>query len=532
MRGDMEKKLGLKSYIGYGVADLGNNIAFAAVGSYLTLFYSDVLGAKFDEATAATWLSAVTAIMIIARIWDAINDPIMGWLAQRAKPSKYGKFRQYFLIGGIPLALSAVLMFAPIPDMSLAECIVFAFFTYIAYGMLYTVVLVPYGSLATVMTRDQNERSRLSIARSIGGGIGGVPAGILFPLLVYSTAYNAAGELEDVLDGKKLVICMAVIAVIMLASYVIAFFFTKENYEYPHAVQQTKLAVALRSLIRNKSFVIMSLAGMLLIASSMYITSIDVYLFNVYYQTKNMMTFVTIATYAPMVIMIPFTEQVIKKIGKKEICVYGLILSVVATLIMTVWHIPHPWIFIAFCFLQGAGVSFFTLEIWALAMDVIDSHELATGRREEAIGYAAFTFMRKIGQAIAAIAPALLGLVGYVASKGYGGQSEETVEGIYLLATVVPLIMFALMLVLMLLYPLGKKKDAEMREKLAALRAEREGASGNAGEGIASENAAEETSEGVAPVCGEEICSAQPEEGGDEAMESGAPADEEKEAAE
>ena len=177
-------------------------------------------------------------------------------------------------------------------------------------------------------------------------------------------------------------------------------------------------------------------------------------------------------------------------------------------------------------------MSFFTLEIWALAMDVIDSHELATGRREEAIGYAAFTFMRKIGQAIAAIAPALLGLVGYVASKGYGGQSEETVEGIYLLATVVPLIMFALMLVLMLLYPLGKKKDAEMREKLAALRAAREGASGNVGEGIASEDAAEETSEETAPVCGEEICSAQPEEGGDEAMGSGAPADEEKEAAE
>lgn len=185
------------------MADLGNNIAFAAVGSYLTVFYSDVLGAKFDEATSATWLIAVTAIMVIARVWDAINDPIMGWLAQRAKPTKWGKFRAYLLIGGLPLALSAVLMFAPIPDMSLAECIVFAFFTYIAYGMLYTVVLVPYGSLATVMTRNENERSRLSIARSIGGGIGGIPAGILFPVLVYSTAYNAAGEEIDILDGKS-----------------------------------------------------------------------------------------------------------------------------------------------------------------------------------------------------------------------------------------------------------------------------------------------------------------------------------------
>ena len=466
----MEKKLTFRNYFGYGIADLGNNIAFAAVGSYLTLFYSDVLGAGFDEKTSAIWLSAVTAIMIIARIWDAVNDPIMGWLAQRAKPTKWGKFRHYLLFGGIPLAFSAVLMFLPIRNMSLAGCIAFALFTYIAYGMIYTVVLVPYGSLATVMTRDVGERSRLSVSRSIGGGIGGVPAGMLFPLLVYSTVTTANGEKVSALDGKKLVICMAVIAVIMIICYVTAFFTTKERYEYPNAVQNTKLSVTLKSLVRNKPFVIMSLAGMLLIASSMYITSIDVYLFNVFYRKEGMMTFVTIATYAPMVITIPFTERIIKKVGKKEMCVYGLIASVVATLIMTVWQVPNPWIFIALCFVQGAGIGFFTLEIWALAMDVIDYQELMTGRREEATGYAAFTFMRKIGQAIAAIVPALLGVVGYVASKGYAGQSEATINGIYLLATVVPLIMFALMLILMIWYPLNKKKDAEMREKLGALR--------------------------------------------------------------
>lgn len=80
---------------------------------------------------------------------------------------------------------------------------------------------------------------------------------------------------------------MAVIAVIMIISYVVAFACTKENYEYPPAVQRTSLRVALRSLVRNKPFVIMSLAGMLLIASSMYINSVDIYLFNVYYQKKE-----------------------------------------------------------------------------------------------------------------------------------------------------------------------------------------------------------------------------------------------------
>lgn len=471
------KKLSLKNYVGYGIADLGNNIAFAAVGAYLVAFYTDVLGAKFDAETSAVWLTAITVIMVIARVWDAVNDPIMGWLAQRARPTKWGKFRQYLILGGVPLAFVSVLMFAPIPDMSLAECIVFALFTYIAYGMIYTVVLVPYGSLATVMTRDEGERSRLSIARSIGGGIGGIPAGILFPILVFSTTINAAGEKVSYLDGKKLVACMGVIGAIMLICYITAFFTTKENYSYPHTSQKMCLRSTVITLFKNRPFIIMSLAGMLLIASSMYINSIDLYLFNVCYGKEGMLTWVTVATYAPMVAMIPFTGKIIKKIGKKEMCVYGLILSTAATLVMTVWRIPNPWIFIAFCFLQGAGVGFFTLEIWALAMDVIDYQEMLTGRREEATGYAAFTFMRKIGQALAAIVPVLLAAVNYVAAKGYAGQSQETEDGIYLLATVVPLIMFGLMLVLMLLYPLNKKKDAEMREKLAEQRARYEDAS-------------------------------------------------------
>lgn len=460
-------KLKAKNYFGYAIVDLGNNIAFAVVSSYLTLFYTDVLGARLSDADAAVWLSAITAIMIIARVWDGVNDPIMGVLVQRAKPTRAGKFRGYILYGGIPLALVTVLMFLPIQTASLGVCIAFAAVTYIAYGMLYTVVLVPYGSLATVMTRDGSERSKLSIARSIGGGIGGVPAGILFPLLVYSVAADGV----SVLDGTKLVIAMAVIAVIVTAAYLVGFFCTKENYSYPAEQQKMELKTTLKALLKNKPFITMSLAGMLLIASSMYISTIDLYLFNIYYGKTGMMTFVTLATYAPMVVMIPFTGKIIKKIGKKEMCLVGLALSAVSSLVTLCWKIPNPWVFIAFTFLQGCGIGFFTLEIWAMAMDVIDYQELLSKKREEATSYAIFTFMRKIGQAIAAIVPALLSAVGYVASRGYGGQLAETVDGIYLLATAVPFALFALMLVLMAIYPLGKKKDGEMRAQLELLRA-------------------------------------------------------------
>ena len=186
----------------------------------------------------------------------------------------------------------------------------------------------------------------------------------------------------------------------------------------------------------------------------------------------------------------------------KEMCVYGLILSVAATLVMSVWRIPNPWVYLVFCFLQGSGVGFFTLDIWAVAMDVIDCQELMPGRREEAIGYAAFTFMRKIGQAIAAIVPYLLAVVGYVTGSGYGGQTQEAVDGIYLLATVVPLIMFALMLLLMILYPLGKRRDGEMRARLAALRACAESCGGGSRDGATERTEAEEPDSGVFPPVG------------------------------
>lgn len=506
-------KLSAKNYLGYATIDLGNNIAFAVVSSYLTLFYTDVLGAHFDSATGAIWLAAISAIMIVARVWDGINDPIMGYLVQRAKPTAAGKFRGYILYGGIPLAILTVLMFLPLENLSLGGAIAFATVTYIAYGMLYTVVLVPYGSLATVMTRDSVERSRLSIARSIGGGIGGVPAGILFPIIVYST--TAAGV--KVLDGTKLVIAMAVISCLVIAAYVVGFFTTKENYEYPASVQKMNLRVTLKGLLKNKPFIIMSLAGMLLIASSMYISTVDLYLFNIYYGKTGMMTFVTICTYAPMVVLIPFTGKIIKRFGKKAPCLLGLAIATAASLVTMCWHIPNPWVFLLFTFLQGCGIGFFTLEVWALAMDVIDYQELLTKRREEATSYAIFTFMRKIGQAIAAIVPALLAAVGYVSAKGYDGQTVETVDGIYTIATVVPFVLFALMLVLFVIYPLNRKKDEEMRAELAELRASGEVYGEAESPKFAPESAGDEVlfgAPGIAPDCEAESAQDEPENGG------------------
>ena len=458
----MKNKNGLtfSNYLGYTLVDVGDTLAFAAMGSFLTVFYTDVFG-------ISPFVTGI--IMIAARIWDGINDPIMGFLVQARKPGKSGKYRPFLLWGGIPLAVSAALVFLPISKWISTDhnvvMIAFAAFTYVLYGMLYTVVLVPYGSLATVMTRKTEERSLLSVCRSIGGGIGSLPASIVFPMIVW------ADEAKTKLDSTKLFLAMCVVGLLMMIMYATGYKTTKETVP-PADDVRINVRQSLKAIIKDKSFVIMSIEGCLLMASANYLNSVNVYIFKDYFGNGGLVSLYTIIAYAPLVIMIPFVNLIIRKIGKKEISIIGLIVSVVASLALYIFRFDNSMAYMIMSFFVNAGVSFMTLEIWAMAMDVIDHQEMVTGRREEASNYAIFTFMRKVGQALAALAPVFLGLVGYDTALVGKGQSAETVSGMYSVATFVPFVMFAIMLVLMILYPLNKKKSEEMKNTLKEMRNE------------------------------------------------------------
>ena len=449
------EKLTKKNYIGYALTDVAGMLAFSAFGAYLSVFWTDVL--KIST-------TAVFVIMLAARIWDGINDPIMGFLVDRRPADKNGKFRSFLLWGGIPLAVVSAFVMFKIPGLSTGGYTAYAAVTYILYGMLYTVVLVPYGSMAGVMTRKENERSILSMCRTVGGGIGSLPATMLFPLLVFT---------GGVLNPDKLFYCMICIGALMIFFYILSFSWTKEYIPPADSSDALPVKEALGGLIRNRAFVIMSLEGCLLMAASMYLNTVNVYLFKDYFEKPGMLTFVTVASYVPMLAMIPFSNRLIERFGKKEVSIAGLVLASAASLLAFLLRVSNPWVYIFFCFLLNAGTGFMTLEIWAMAMDVIDANELATGVRQEAVSYSAFTFMRKVGQAISALAALLLGAVGYDSSLVGTGQNASTLSGMYSVATLVPCVIFIIMLALMLAYPLGRKAMENQKEQLAALREEK-----------------------------------------------------------
>ncbi len=454
-----EKKLSVKNYIGYAMCEISNTLSFSAVSRFLSAYYTDIV--KLSGTSA-------TLIMILARIWDAINDPMMGVVAQKAKPTKFGKYRHFILLGGIPYAVATFLVFTTPGTDSYIFKFIWAILTYIFCGMAYTVVLVPYGSLANVMTRNPLERSNLSVFRSIGGGFGSAPCGIIFPMLVFT---------DNALDGNKLFKTMLVVSAIMVAIYFFSFSTTQEYVPPVENPEKIRFKEIFSSLIKDRSFVIISIIGCLLIASSMYLGSAAVYVFKDYFkQTGLIMTMFTVFTYAPMALMIPFTSLIIKKVGKKEFSVIGLAISVVSSLTLCFWKVTNPWIFILFVALINLGVGFVTLEIWAFAGDVIDLHELKTKRREEAASFACFTFMRKIGQAIAGCVPFLLQLIGYD-KNNVGNQLPEVCDGIYKVTTIGPAVMFIIMLICFILYPMTKQRSQDVSVELKALRAQMDASS-------------------------------------------------------
>ena len=460
----------MKDKIGYALGDTGGLLTFALIGAFQNKFYTDVLG--IDPAK-------IIVLIFVARIWDAINDPIWGAFVDSRKPTKYGRFRPYVFGFSIPLAVAAVFMFIKLPSLSDAQYLIYAYITYIMYGMMYTAVNIPYGSLASVVTDDGMERSSLSMWRSIGAGLGGLPGQILLPLIVYNTVINDDGTKAQVLDGTKLAICVAALSAVSVLVYFLHFKLTKERIAPPKKEKsQYNAFVTIKDLAKNRPFVMICLASMLLIAFQFYYQSTYTYLFADYYHKAGLYALVTICTYGPMAIFIPIMNKLIEKIGKKELCAIGLAFAAVANFVLFLLKPENPYVFLVFIFFSGLGQTFLVLEVWALVMDVIDYHELRTRRREEGTAYAFFSFTRKLGQTLAGVGlNALLAVISYDSKAVSEGKvlPAEVLDKLYNISTLVPAIVLTVMAVIMFFgYNLSKKKLAVMRVELEAERAETE----------------------------------------------------------
>lgn len=457
--------LATKDYIGYAMGDTACCLVFGLVTSFLQKFYTDIF---FLDPLF------IMLMFIGARVWDAINDPIMGRIADTIKISKWGRYRPWFLWAAGPLILSTVLMFIRWPgltgDVDYVGTCIYATVTYVMFGMSYTMLQIPYGSLASVVTTDEKERTKLSVFRSIGAGVGSVPA-----VLIASFCYETVGKNPEtgrdieVMQYTPIIIGVAVVAAIALGMLILAFFSNKERViAKPAKREKGETMSIIKDLFKNRAFLSVSVASMLLLAGQMFTQSFYLYLFDDYFGKSWMNLVSTVCTYAPMAIFMFFTPKMVRKFGKKEICGVGMILAAVANLGMFALRGVDPgilaYLFMVLCFVSGMGLAFIILQVWSMATDAIDEIEIKTNRRDDGTAYSFFMFFRKLGQVIAAVAVngALLAM-NYDNTKG-AIQTSENLAVMYDLATIIPAVLFGLMAVVLLVwYPLSKKKVARLQ---------------------------------------------------------------------
>lgn len=467
-------RIGIKEAAGYMLGDAGNLFVLTYVSSFLKVFYTDVL--LISPGNVAT-------LFLVTRLWDAINDPLWGGIVAKRPPNKNGKFRPYIKWIAIPVAVAQLLCFynfTTIPGVGSKPAFVLAlaYITYITFGMMYTGINVPFGSLASVITDDPEGRTLLSTFRSIGGGIGGAAPLLLAPFIIYSKQPDPVNPEKtiSVANSKGMFEFAAVMCVAAIVFYFACYKSTKERVK-SEAKPSVNMKQTYKSMFKSRPFVVLAVTG-ILISGQLQFASLNQYLFKNYFANANLSVVGTVAQYLPMAIMILFTPALSKRFGKKELSSFGAMFAAaaaVACFFLKGTFKPNGdkytiIVYMALLFVIGFGYSFVSITNWAVVADVIDYQYVKTGVKSESAIYAVYTFARKLGQTAADYG-------GLMLLEKFAHYNSETMSNagfvpgvsdrILTICTVIPAITYTLIwLLYRFAYPLTKEKLEPIYEEV------------------------------------------------------------------
>lgn len=442
------RPFGMRDKIGYGLGDFGCNMSFAFINNYLMVFYVTCMGIKAKH---------FAVIILLAKIFDAINDPIIGGICDASKPGKDGKFKPWIKWASLPLLVSSILMFIYAPNAPYALKIAMCLGLYCVWSVAYTSVNVPYGSMQSVITTQSDERSSLSTWRSVGAMFAQIPVMILLPKLVYDS--NTSNP-----RGNVFIYIVGVMGLIGFVSFILLRKLTTERVE-PKINNEQKFNYfkTLASFFKNKPMMGVTISSVAYLALMMTVTNSMQYVFMCYFKNTDIIPIATIIAGLPIGLGIVITKPLLKKFTKKQLCTYPFAISAVAAGIATFVRFNNPYVWIAFIGVSMFGTCFYLTLMWALVADCIDYQEEKTGRREEGSIYATYSLFRKIAQGVGASIIALsLDLTGYSEKLDALSQAEGVPEKIYTMTGALPLVGALICLFSMhFLYNIKDKKSEE-----------------------------------------------------------------------
>jgi len=436
------------SIVGYGAGDAANNLAFTTATMFLLVYYTDVAG--ISAAAAGT-------LLLVVRIFDAFADVFAGRIVDRAYSKRFGKFRPFIMFGSVPLLLLSAATFS-VPQIGESGMLIYAYCTYAALGLAYSLVNIPFGSMAGAMTQSPTGRAKLASARTIGGMIVGAGLGIFVaPLIVPGADLQAT-----------FTIMTLSFVVVGTALYMFTVFTAKEKVV--RTVTNVSLKQSLATLKGNKPLFMLCISSFVFLTGFLALGTVQLYYLRDVLHALPLYAALSVFQIVATFGMAAFIPAIVRKFGKRAAYMAGGAIMAVGGLI--VFFAPSDPVWLGFTGLAvcQVGMILVNMIVWALEADTVEYGEWKTGVRAEGMTYALFSFTRKTGQAVGgALAAFSLAWGGYAAGESVQTASAEL--GIRAGAGLIPLVASVLAVALMIFYPLTDKRHAIIVAEIAARRA-------------------------------------------------------------
>jgi len=460
---ELTQKLSLKEKISYGFGDLASVLYWQTFMLYFTYFYTDVF--LIPASVAAT-------MFLVSRIWDGINDPLMGIIADRTK-TRWGKFRPYLLWLCVPFAVVGVFTFS-VPDFGLEGKIIYAYITFILIMMLYTAINIPYTALLGVISADSNERTTVSSVKFLFAFAAGIiVSATLLPMVKYFGNGN---------EAKGWQISFIIYGIAAIIFFLIAFKGTKERVQ-PPKTQKSSIKKDLYELVTNKPWLILLVTTITFILYVAVRGSVTVHYFKYVIGTQSLSIpflgtgdydFETLTSVYNTVgqisafIGVLMVSWVAKSIGKKKAFIIIFIIAIAST--APVYFLgPDQLLLIYILQITGSMTGGpLSVLIWAMYADTADYGEWKRGRRATGLVFSASTMSQKFGWAFGAfVALSLMSQVGFSPNEV---QSESSITGLKALFTIIPSAFGLLATIIVIFYPLNDKRVDQIVKELSERR--------------------------------------------------------------
>ena len=464
------EKLNFITKLAYGAGDLGPAITANILGVFLLIFFTNVAGLSPGIAGS---------LLMLGKIWDAFNDPMVGWVSDRTK-SKLGRRLPWMLWGAVPFGIFFCLQWV-VPQFSADPTVnqwsLAAYYLLIAviFNTFYTIVNLPYTALTAEITHDYDERTSLSSFRfafSIGGSI----LSLIIALLIFQfgpteaqSQYFLLGLLFAIFSVVPLLLCVwgTKRRVIEME---------RDRLSKPQA-SSLGFREQIRIAFRNRAF--LYVIGIYLcswLAVQNTATIIPFFVQNWMGGSQQDFTLAVIAVQGTSLAMLFIWSAISRRIGKRAVYFIGISTWIVAQLGLFLVQPGQMGMMYGLAVMAGLGVSTAYLIPWSMLPDVIELDEWETGQRREGVFYSFMVLLQKLALALGLfLVGQVLEFSGFVTTTGGQAVAEQPASAllaIRLMLGPVPAIVLAIGLALAYFYPITREVHAELMLRLEERRSQ------------------------------------------------------------